>query len=245
MKSAQIFPRSASARKATPVKKKKPKRISGPKDSWVAVGIDLSTSSIAGCAFGYDYMLRKKERGPVFNSVRWERHQDYFHRLNELSRGHIFILDLIGQLKMLVEPDRVNIAIEEPWPFGMQKRLESNSLKQQAQMSGCFIGGLIRWGYVHIYEIHNQWWRGIIAEDLGISTHWTKYGKGIEGKMRSKEWALDFMKAPEWPDLIQHSKRGLIPRPEGSRAKAQQPDDRYDALAMAVWMKRELEKSGA
>ena len=208
----------------------------------MACGIDLSTTSIAGAAFGWDNTL-KKEVGPVFNTIRWEREHDYFRRLNDLAKGQNFIIDLFGQLKMLVELDDVNIAIEEPWPFGMQKRMESNSLKQQAQMSGVFIGALLRFGFQRIHEIHNQWWRGIVAEDLGITTHWTKYGKGTEGKMRSKEWALKFMGAPDWPDMIQHSKRGLVPRPEGSKAKAQQPDDRYDALAISLWMKKEIERA--
>lgn len=241
----QNFPESSFARGSSParvaVKKKKAKRISHSKASWVAVGIDLSTASISGCAIGYDKTLRK-DVGPVFHTVRWEREDDYFTRLNVLCRGHNFILDMMAPLKMLVKQDNVHIAIEEPWPFGMQKRLESNSLKQQAQMSGVFIGSLLRYGFERIYEIHNQWWKGIIADDLGITTHWSKYGKGIEGKMRAKEWALEFHDVPDWPDLI-YSKRGLIPRPEGSKAKAKQPDDRYDALAISCWMAKELKQN--
>jgi hypothetical protein len=243
MKSSNFSKRSI-ARSGSPVKKKKPKRIprriSGPiMEPWVAVGIDLSTTSIAGCAFGWNKTLRK-EVGPVFKITRWEREHDYFVRMGALAKGGDFLLDLIGELHLRFEADDVHIAIEEPWPFGYQKRGESNSLKQQAQMSGCFIGALLRWEYTHIHEIHNMWWKKIIADDLGITTHWTKYGKGVEGKMRSKEWALKFPYIPDWPDLIQNSKRGLIPRSETSKAKAAQPDDRYDALAIAKWMRNEI-----
>jgi hypothetical protein len=240
--SAQNFDQRAIARKGSPVRKKKPKpKPAEIPDPWVAVGIDLSTTSVAGCAYGWNKTIRK-EVGPVFKMTRWEREDDYFVRMGALAKGGDFMLDLIGQLHLRFEVDDVHIAIEEPWPLGMEKRFQSSSLKQQAQMSGCFMGALLRWGFVQIYEIHNQWWRGIIAEDLGISSHWTKYGKGIEGKMRSKEWALKFPFVPEWPDLIQHTKRGLIPRPEGSKAKAVQPDDRYDAMAIAKWMRREIIK---
>jgi hypothetical protein len=229
------------------IKKSKPKKkLAKPplkkEPNWVAVGFDVSVSSIAGAAFGWDGTLRRSV-GPVTVAKRWTRDNDYPERLEDSVRSYVFVLDLIAKLKMTPELDEVFIAIEEPWPFGMQKRLESNSLKQQAQISGAFFGGLVRYGYKQVFEIHNQWWKKVVADSLEITTHWTKYGKGLEGKMRSKEYVRkEFPEIEDWPDLISHSKQGLIPRPEGSKAKAQQPDDRYDAIPIAVWMKTEVER---
>lgn len=233
--------KAAAMRK--PVKKKVRKKQKKNPETYVAVGIDLSTSSVAMAGFAWDATLRRRV-GPATASIRWERGVDYFVRLAALTRPQNLVEEIFAQLHVFPEPDEVFIAIEEPWPFGMQKRAESNALKQQAQISGVLIGGLMRYGWLQIFEIHNVHWKQIVARDLGISSHWSKYGKGVEGKMRSKEWALKtFQDVPDWPDLIQHSKRGLIPRPENSKAKTIQCDDRYDAIAIAVWMREEVERS--
>lgn len=223
-------------------KGKKKRKMKKP--TWVALGFDLSLSSIAGAGFAYDGALRRSV-GPSTALKRWTREDDYFQRIEYLAKPETIVHELIGGLKVQPELDQVYIAIEEPWPFGMQKRLESSALKQQAQISGAFIGGLIRWGWTQVFEIHNQWWKGIVADELGITTHYTKYGKGTEGKMRSKEFCQKvFPDLPDWPDLISHNKLGLISRPEASKAKAIQPDDVYDSIPIACWMVDELERSG-
>ena len=65
------------------------------------------------------------------------------------------------------------------------------------------------------------------------------------GKFRAKQWAEYHSKwyggkmVENWPDIIESSK-GKKPRPEGSRARAVQPDDRYDALGCMEWMRSEF-----
>jgi hypothetical protein len=228
------------------VRKKVPKHIprKAREDSWMASGFDISMQSIAGAAVAYDAVL-KKMKGPAFVICRWERGDHYFERLKEAVNARNFITDLQAELKIMVEPDNVFIAQEEPWPSGRKLMGNSSSLKQQAEISGAFLGGLLKAGFTEIFQIPNWQWRQIVADGLGITIHWTKYGKGVEGKMRSKEWALlDHQwpnEIPDWTDLI-NSKDGLKPRPDGSKARAVQPDDRYDALAVMTWMHREVVK---
>lgn len=224
-------------------KSKKRKSEKKKAKTWVAIGVDISMSSMCGAAFAYDGTLRRSV-GPSTASIRWTREDDYFARLKAAARPEALIHDLCAGLKVFPELNEVFIAVEEPWPFGMQKRGESGWLKQQAQISGAFIGGLISYGWSQVFEIHNQWWKQIVAEELGITTHYTKYGKGIEGKMRSKEFCQKvYPELPDWPDLISN-KDGLVPRPETSKAKAVQPDDKFDSIPMACWMVEELERSG-
>jgi hypothetical protein len=241
-------------KKKSKVVKKKRRQIS-TKASWMACGFDLSLSSLAGAAFAYDKTL-DKVLGPVTLALRWERNTDYFSRMSSLVKAHDFIHDLQSQLRVIIEPEDVFIAVEEPFPVGMIKQLESNSVKQQSQLSGAFLGGLLRWGFTNIYEISNLWWRQVVAEELGISIHHTKWRdpkmtsvfhchpKDV-GKFRAKQWVLEHHPEwgiPEWPDLINNKKLGLIPRPETSKAKGKQSDDRYEAIPMAEWMRRELLK---
>jgi hypothetical protein len=168
---------------------------------------------------------------------------------------------------MTPEIDEIFIAQEEPFPAhgGFTGRGHSQTLKQQAEISGAFLGGLIRYGYAQVFQIGNHQWRGIIARDLTeltgeeITTHHTKWRSPElaaiynckptdSGKFRSKQWALDVVnpqcggRVEDWPDIISTSKHGKIPRPENSKAKAIQPDDRYDALAIMQWMVEELER---
>jgi hypothetical protein len=128
-------------------------------------------------------------------------------------------------------------------------------MKQQAEISGAFLSGLVRWGYTNVSQMNSIRWRTMVAEELGITTHHSKW-KSPElarkynttpkdsGKFRAKQWALGSEEGmtfaedigfddviPDWPDIIK-TKNGNTPRPEGSTAKAIQPDDRYDALAV-------------
>lgn len=217
------------------VRKKHPKRST---NSWLAAGFDISMSSVAGAAFGYDATLNEY-KGPEFTIERWGRNTHYFDRISSCSRAENFIHDLQSEMGMTVKAEDIYIAIEEPWPMGMVGKQQSNSLKQQAEISGAFLAGLLRYGYKNIFQIHNTHWRQIVAADLGITIHYSKWDK-----WKPKEWALA-MEIEDWPDLINHSTKGKIPRPEGSKAKAVQPDDRYDAFAIATWMRREVVKAPA
>jgi hypothetical protein len=226
--------------------------------TWVACGFDTSMSSLAGAAVGYDNTLGKL-RGPVFTERRWQKGTHYFDRLKDAAKSHDLVHELIAQLGITPEQDEIFIAQEEPWPMGMTKRLQSGFLKQQAEISGAFLGGLIRYGYSQVFQIGNHQWRQIIARDLGITIHFSKWQDpklagvynckpGDTGKFRAKQWAMlnnriqPQTEVPDWPDIIESSKDGKIPRPEGSKAKAVQPDDRYDALAIMQWMVEELER---
>jgi hypothetical protein len=213
---------------------------------WVGADISLHSMALAGLA--WDEVL-KKYKGPGFHYVMWNKHDSYFDRLSYLSKAS-YIYDLCAELNLIIDPQQVYIAAEEPFPFGMAKgKAQSQTLKQQAEMSGAFMAGLLRLGFQNIYQINSAWWRKLVADDLGITTHWSKWGKGIQGKMRPKEWALGIGKVPladfpneipVWPDLIPDSKNGgRKPKPENSKATPIQPDDRYQALPMALWMMRE------
>lgn len=208
------------------------------KESWAALGFDVSMSSIAGSAFGYDKTLNEF-KGPHEIITRWQKDTHYFDRMKDVAYGHDMVLDLLGMLNYKVELSNVFIAVEEPWSFGHASAGKSAFLKQQAQIHGAFLGSLLRYGYTAIYEIHNTWWRGIIADYLGITIHPSKWGKGPVGKMRAREWAeAKWPDLEKYPDLI-NSKNGLKPKPNGSKALVRQCDDRYDARAIGFWMRRE------
>ena len=230
-------------------------------------GWDVSMSSIAGAAVCWDATL-KRWLGPEFILVRWNKDDHYFDRISEAVKSYELIHALQRQLKMgNCELENVFIAQEEPWPMGMVGKQQSQTLKQQAEISGAFLGGMLRHGFTNIFQIHNTWWRKVIADDLGITTHHSKWKDpklaerfnckpNDTGKFRAKQWALGIKfrsdmlgfefqnEIPDWPDLIR-TKDGLVPRPESSRAKSGQPDDRYDALAIMKWMKNEVEKARA
>jgi hypothetical protein len=246
--------------KPSPRVRKKHRRATRSQ-TWVACGFDTSMSSLAGAAVGFDNSLGKL-LGPVFTMRRWPKDTHYFTRLKDSARAPDLVHELIGQLGMTPEIDEIFIAQEEPFPSGMVGRMQSNALKQQAEISGAFLGGLVRYGYAQIFQIGNHQWRQIVARDLGITIHHSKWRSPElaaeynckptdSGKFRSKQWAYNpgyaFQAAyseevPNWPDIIESSKLGKIPRPEGSKAKATQPDDRYDALAIMQWMVEELER---
>jgi hypothetical protein len=224
-------------------------------DSRAWIGIDLSLNALAMAGLGWDSVL-KKYVGPCFVSVQWHKQDHYFTRLHDLSLVQNRISTLMYDMKMFINLENIYIAQEEPWPLGLASRSvgQSQTLKQQAEMSGALLAGLLRYGYRNIFQINAAWWKKIVADDLGITIHYSKWGKGLQGKMRPKEWALagnhgwgsrkwhnEFPnKVPVWPDLIADSKNGgRKPKPENSRAKPLQPDDRYQALPMALWVMRE------
>ena len=236
---------------------------------WAALGFDLSVSSIAGCLLGYDATLDRRV-GPHFLMRRWTKDDHYFSRLHMVAVAEEHVHDLLVEAKLFLDLDEIFIAVEEPFPphSGFTGRGSSQSLKQQAEISGAFLGGLMRYGYRELYQIGNHQWRQIIANDLEITIHHTKWKDPAlaaiynckpehTGKFRSRQWAFHTLgiapalaqmgfpeEIPDWPDIITHKEHGKIPRPEGSKAKSMQPDDRYDALAMAEWMRQELHKAG-
>jgi hypothetical protein len=228
---------------------------------WVIAGFDVSMSSLAGAAMCYDATM-KKYRGPAFVMRRWSKEDHYFDRLKMAAQSPDLIFDLLTELKLGNMPlNKIFIAQEEPFPPHSKFIMKGNSqtLKQQAEISGAFLGGLLRFGYENIWQIHNTAWRGVIADGLGITTHHTKWKDPAlcevynchpdnTGKFRAKQWAMQVgetaasggpysqltSEIPDYPDIIENNKLGKIPRPEGSKARAVQPDDRYDALAI-MW----------
>jgi hypothetical protein len=209
------------------------RKFKGHEPTWMVAGFDVSMSSISGAAMMYDGLL-DKIRGPALVERRWEKDVHYFDRLNIASRAEILIHDLMSGLRgAVIDLDQLFIAVEEPWPFGIVKKAESGWLKQQAQIQGVFIGGLIRYGWKNVYEVNAQSWKKVVADELGV-----KVGVSKEFKWVVKQWAIDTYGVEEFPDLIKHNTRGLIPRPEKSKAKAVQPADVYDALGLMTWMER-------
>lgn len=233
------------------------------KRGWAVIGFDTSMSSIAAAGIGYDATL-KKLRGPAFAEIRWHG-EHYFDRLKDAARAENIVHEVLAALRLELNLDEVFIAQEEPWPMGIVGSGQSAYLKQQAEISGALLGGLLRYGYREIWQINSMRWRTMVADDLEITTHHSKWRSSKlakeyhcrpqdSGKFRTKQWALSspgpgyaFMSAfeneiPDWPDLIE--REGKIPRPEGSTALAVQPDDRYDALAIMWTVHNELVDGG-
>lgn len=223
--------------KSRPVKKKRRKAT---KPTWVTCGFDISMSCVAGAAFGYDGTLGRYA-GPVFVDQRWPRNTHYFTRLEQCARANVFVHDLIAKLLLTPDLHEIFIAVEEPWPMGIFKgklKPDVSWAKQQAQLTGAFLGGLVRYGYKNVFEINNTTWKKPIADELELPGR----TRNPEMKWKVQEWALDsYVGVPDWPPIID-SKKGRVPRPEGSRAKGVQPDDRYDALGIMDWLKTEIEE---
>lgn len=200
--------------------------------SWAVCGVDVSMTSMSGIATAYDAILDKL-RGPGVFSVRWERDIHFLDRLAQATRSGDFIHTLLADCgPFSIPPENVWIAVEEAWPVGLVHKADSMWLRQQAQIQGCFVGGLIRAGFHRVHEANNQLWKNPIRQETGI---------GRPDKWAVKEWAIQAYGLPDLPDLIDHSKRGLIPRPDTSKAKARQPDDIYDAAGIHAWMDNERE----
>jgi hypothetical protein len=218
------------------------------------VGVDLSTSSIALAGIAYT-LGRSEIYGPDFISWRWQVDDHYFDRISDLVDGGNFLHDLLRNLNFSGSKDEIYVAVEEPWPIGMVGKAQSNALKQQAEFSGAFLGGLLKYGVTNLFQIPANQWRMLVAHDLGITIHHSKWKDprlcetynckpADVGKFRAKQWALKRKpwgdrKIPDWPDIVPTAK-GRQPRPEGSRAKAFQCDDRYDALAIMEWCRLEF-----
>lgn len=244
------------------LKKLKPIPEKPPK-GWAVCGFDTSYSSIAGAAMGYD-AITKQMTGPSFVMRHFTKEDDYFERLRVAVRPEELIRELMSGLNILLEISDIWIAQEEPFPAHgkFTGRGISKSLKQQAEISGAFLGGLVRYGYSNIFQISNYQWRQLIAHDITdagieeVTIHHSKWRspKLVEiygckpqdsGKFRSHQWARHAfepwsyqqtqVEIPEFPHMIQ-GKDGKVAKPENSRAKPFQPDDRYDALAMMAWM---------
>jgi hypothetical protein len=239
-----------------PIARGKRKRVS--KEPTVIIGIDVSMSSIAMAGLSLDTILNEI-RGPEFVIRRWESGTHYFDRITDCAHPENYIWNLLSDLKCgNVELENFHIAVEEPWPLGIVGRAQSSYLKQQAEISGALLAGLLRYGYKNIFQIPANYWRKLVADELGITMHHSKWKAqdlgwatpdpcgffnckpGDLGKFRAKQWALGTYgrEVPDWPEIIESSK-GKIPRPDDSRAKAIQCDDRYDALAICEWMHRE------
>lgn len=195
--------------------------------SWGVVGVDVSLTSISGAMLCYDAILDKM-RGPGLFSIRWERPVHFFDRLAQAAKAYDFMLDLMAKCgPMTIPQTNIWIGVEEPWPAGIVRKAESGWLRQQAQVQGAFIGGLVRHGYTRVYEVNAQSWKNPVRAELD---------KGKIDKWDVKTWAMEAYDVPDLVDLIDHSTRGLIPRPDNSKAKARQPDDCYDALGILAWM---------
>jgi hypothetical protein len=224
------------------------------KAEMVYIGGDISLSSISlgGLARTTDGKLRF---GAV--SKRWTKDVDYFIRMKESAKAHEFVLDLLAELKVLAEIEQMAFAIEEAVAIGYLQKAQSAWVKQQLQISGAFLGGLLRWGYKDIVEIQANKWRAMVANDLGITTHTSKWNSTDVlalppefhaaarnvGKYRAQQWVQVFHPKWDghWPDIVK-TKDGQVSRPETSKAAGEQSDDRYEALAMSEWLRRDLKR---
>jgi len=200
--------------------------------SWAAAGWDTSMTAISVVAFGYDAVLDKMY-GPFWGETRFKPEDDYFWRLGQASRASDLAVDVLGKLYVPIE--QVHHAFEEPWYYGAVKQGASGWLKQQAEVAGAVKGSLVKWGYPisQMHEINNSQWRSVLKNE-GVTIR-----KGAEGKWDVKEWAIKAWGLPDLPDLVRSKTSAKIPRPEsgfGAKAKAVQPNDIYDAAAVAAWM---------
>jgi hypothetical protein len=209
----------------------------GLKDSWVAVGMDMSFTSIAATAIGWDAVLDKMT-DVKWGEIRWTPEDDYFTRLGQAAKVHELVTDVIPGL-WTIEPNRVCICVEEPFPLGMvaRKTFTGSWIKQQCEVAGAAKGALVRYGWPNIYEINNAQWKATLRRE-GITIR-----KMPEGKWDVKTWAMAALGIPDMPDLVAGKEGGKIPRPEsgwGAKAKAVQPSDVYDAAACMAWMQDEI-----
>lgn len=203
--------------------------------SWAVVGIDASVTSLSGAMLVYDSLLDKL-RGPEVFSHRWKPGDHFLDRLAYAVRADKFIHELLIRCgPMPMSPDNIWIGVEEAWPAGIVKRAESGWLRQQAEVTGAFRGGLVRHGYTNVYDVNAQSWRVLVARALGV-----KLNKEFT-KWDVKKWAIACHGVEGRPDLIQTKKDGLSPQPPTSKAKPRQPDDIYDAVGIMNWMLTERE----
>lgn len=207
------------------------------KKSWVAVGMDMSMTSIAAAGIGWDAVLGKMT-DVRWGEIRWTPDDDYFMRLGQAAKCYDLVLDVIPSM-WAVPHERVCICVEEPFPLGMvaRKTFTGSWIKQQSEVAGAAKGGLVRYGFPNIYEINNAQWKATLRRE-GIVIR-----KMPEGKWDVKDWAIAALGIPDLPDLVSGKEGGKIPRPEsgwGAKAKAVQPSDVYDAAACLAWMQDEI-----
>lgn len=190
----------------------------------------MSMSSIAGAAWNYDGILRKESL--TYHTLRWQMEDPYYKRMKYLAQAHNFIFDVLQGFNAPVEPSNIYIAIEEPWPLGIVKKADSGWLKQQAQLQGAFMGGLLAYGFTEVYEVNNYAWKGVMTRQAGEKVQ--------QDKWQAKRLMIERYDLPDLPDLIRKAGVGLIPQPETSRAKPVQPEDLYDAAGLMTWMVEQL-----
>jgi hypothetical protein len=196
-----------------------------PPASPVAIGIDLSPSSLAGSAKMFDATLRQMT-GPVFTLKRWPKGTPDFEKLLFLSKGHEIIYDLLHQLGGIAAIEDIFIGVEEVPPVKNTSRI-----REQSMLVGCFVGSLLRYGY-NVQFVHNRSWQSLVAADMDV-----RLVKDEFDKWTVKNWARTvFDDIPNWKDLIRNGKEGLIPKPKGSKAMPAQPDDRYDSLGIMTYV---------
>lgn len=202
------------------------------KGSWAAVGIDTSMSSLAVAAIGFDGMSGQV-KGPATKVLRWTSENEYLDRLAMAAKSHELVLDVL-HLLWVIDSSKVYVAVEEPFPLGMVKKMQSGWIKQQAQVSGAVLGSLMRYGYRNLFEVNNSTWKKSINDDVGLA---------LKTKWDVKDWAIAYYDMPDLPDLVKAKTGGKIPRPEsgfGANAKAEQPDDIYDAVGIMHYMRTEM-----
>jgi len=185
-------------------------------------------TAISILAIGKDGKLGTMKVG--WAERRWLPEDDYLKRLKDAAMGFQLVQEATRKF-WLLDPTDVYIAQEEPVPFGMKNM---GWVKQQCEVSGSFLGSCMRWGYTNIWQINNSQWKKTLRDE-GVEVR-----KMPDGKFDVKDWAIVAFDLPDFPDLISRGGH-KIPRPEGSRAKAVQPSDIYDAAACAAWMIDQLE----
>lgn len=210
-----------------PIKAKPLPKVAVKTKGLVAIGFDLSLSSLAGCIKFRD-LTAKKINGPEWTSKRWPKGTAHEDKLREVAKAHEFVFDLLAKARALVELDEVFIGVEE---VPISKLSESQRVREQCEIVGAFFGGLLRYGYKNVFKVNPKSWQALVAADLD-----RKANKEFT-KLDVKDWAIEVYDAPRWRDLIRNGKLGLVPRPKGSKAQAIQPDDRYDATGIMeyVW----------
>lgn len=208
--------------KAKPAKLKVPKSNPSP----IAIGIDLSLSSLALSAKMYDHVLAKMV-GPAWHITRWQRGFSHDEKLAQVSKAHDFIHQVIYELNggIIHSVEHLYIGVEELPP----RQMNAQRYREQSEIIGSFVGGLKRYGFANVNRVNITKWQALVAADLD------KKVTQID-KWSVKNWAIEVYDAPKWTDLIYNSKQGLIPKPKGSKAMPAQPDDRYDSTGIMDWV---------
>lgn len=196
------------------------------KPSPIGIGADLSLSSLALSAKMYDSTLREL-KGPSWAITRWSKEVSLDEKLRQVAKGHDFIHEIMYELNHGIIPDSevLFIGVEELPPRAMDAR----RYREQAEIIGAFVGGLLRYGFTNVIRVNIKSWQSLVAADMEVSL------KDLD-KWIVKEWARQLHDAPKWKDLIRNNKQGLIPKPQGSKAMPEQPDDRYDATGIMEWV---------